>query len=222
MMNYALILLTSLIAATTTAAQKESNTSACQEAISTQTFNCNCNNPQPAMCPDCPQTCEASSYASPALSSEEVARSKPHQLPSYQWIKNSTFHPVLVYCTATTHCSSCSQGDIGWMRVADFDMSDPNQDCPQGFKQFSTPTRSCGRTLSSGGCQSMHFKTHGVEYSKVCGRVIGYQAGSPSGFSTPRVSSVIDNAYIEGVSVTHMDPSPENTSGVSQMLCSRW
>ena len=164
------------------------------------TFNCNCNNPQnkKEASPDHDAT---NSYISPALSCQEIARSKPHQLPSYQWIKNSTFHPVMVYCTAATQC--CSQGDVGWMRVANFDMSDPNQDCPQGFKQFSTPTRSCGRTLSTGGCQSMHFKSHGVQYSKVCGRVIGYQVGSTSGFYTPRQSSVIDNAYIEGVSITH-------------------
>ena len=109
----------------------------------------------------------------------------------------------MVYCTATTQCSSCNQGDVGWMRIANFDMSDPNQDCPQGFKQFSTPTWSCERTLSRGGCQSMHFKTQGVEYSKICGRVIGYQVGSTSGFYTLRLPSVIDNAYIEGVSITH-------------------
>ena len=200
-MKYTLILLASLLAAAS--ALEESNSSACQGAISMPTFNCNCNNPQPAECPDSPQIHDTSSYTSPAQSCEDVARSKPYQLPSYQWIKNSTFHPVMVYCTATTQCSSCSQGDVGWMRIANFDMSDPNQDCPQGFKQFSTPTRSCGRTLSRGGCQSMHFKTQGVEYSKVCGRVIGYQVGSTSGFYTPRLPNVIDNAYIEGVSVTH-------------------
>ena len=161
-MKYTLILLTSLIAVTI--ALHTSNISDCQIYMPTfkPTFKCNC------------RASEASSYASPAQSCEKVVLSKPYQLPSYQWIKNSTSDPVLVYCTAATQCSSCSQGGVGWMRVANFDMSDPNQDCPQGFKQFSTPTRSCGRTLSSGGCQSMHFKTQGVEYSKVCGRVIGY------------------------------------------------
>ena len=89
------------------------------------------------------------------------------------------------------------------MRIANFDMSNPNQDCPQGFKLYSTPIRSCGRTLTSGGCQSMHFSSQGVEYSKVCGRVIAYQFGSPTGFRTPRLPSVIDGAYIEGVSITH-------------------
>ena len=49
----------------------------------------------------------------------------------------------------------------------------------------------------------MHFSTQGVKYSKVCGRVIAYQVGSPSGFYTPRTKNVIDDAYIDGVSVTH-------------------
>ena len=89
------------------------------------------------------------------------------------------------------------------MRVANFDMSIPNQDCPHGFKLYSTPIRSCGRTLTSGGCQSMHFSSQGVEYSKVCGRVIAYQFGTPSGFYNPRLPSIIDNVYIEGVSITH-------------------
>ena len=201
-MKYTLILLALLIAATS--ALEESNSSACQGAISMPTFNCNCNNPHPAECPDIPQIYEASSYTSPAQSCEEVAQSKPYQLPSYQWIKNSTYHTVMVYCTAATQC--CSQGDVGWMKVADFDMADPHQDCPPGFQERSAPARCCGRTLNTGGCQSMVFQTQGVTYSKVCGRVISYQYGSPSGFYTPRSgsnSSSIDHAYLEGVSITH-------------------
>ena len=113
-----------------TSALEDTNTSTCQGTISMPTFNCNCNNPQnkPAECPDSPQTCEASSYASPAQSCEEVARSKPHQLPTYQWIKHFTFHPVMVYCIAATQC--CSKGDLGWMNVVDFDKINPNQHCP--------------------------------------------------------------------------------------------
>ena len=203
-MKYTLMLLTSLMAATS--ALEESNSSACQGAISMPTFNCNCNNPpnKQAVSPGNRQTCEASSYESPALSCEEVAQSKPRQLPSYQWIKNSTFDPVMVYCTAATQC--CTQGDVGWMKVADFDMSDPHQDCPPGFQERSAPSRCCGRTLNMGGCQSMVFQTQGVTYSKVCGWVIGYQYGSPSGFYTPGAGSnrnSIDHVYLEGVSITH-------------------
>ena len=167
------------------------------------TFNCNCNNPQSkpaeAKCTDSPQTCEASSYASPAQSCEEVARSKPYQLPSYQWIKNSTFHPVMVYCTAATQCFS--KGDLGWMNVADFDMTNPNQHCPSGFNQYNSPIRACGRTLNTGGCQSLHFPIQGVSYYKVCGQIIGYQLGTPSAFSSG--STNIEGAYVDGISITH-------------------
>ena len=142
------------------------------------------------------------SFKSPAQSREEIARANPNGLCSHQWIKNSTNNPVMVYCTATTSDQSALE-DVGYMKVANFDMSDANQDCHQGFKLISTPVRSCGRTINAAGCQSMHFGTQGVQYSRVCGRVIGYQIGSPSGFYTPRVSNTIDNAYVEGVSITH-------------------
>ena len=196
-MKYTLILLASLMAATS--ALEESNSSACQGTISMPTFNCNCNNPQPAECPDSPQTHETSSNTSPALSCEDVARSKSNQLPSYQWIKNSTFNPVMVYCTAATQC--CSQGDVGWMKVADFDMTNLHQHCPPGFKQYNNPIRACGRTLNTGGCQSLYFPIQGVSYRKVCGQIIGYQVGTPSAFSSG--STNIEGAYVDGVSITY-------------------
>ena len=195
-----LIFLTSLMAAV---AQEGPNSTQCLGTVAMPTFNCNCNHPKEDKVdrPEVERMNTVGTYASPGDSCEEIALTKPHQLPSYQWIKNCTFDSVLVYCTASTQC--CSQGDVGWMRVANFDMSNPNQDCPQGFQLYSTPIRSCGRTLTSGGCQSMHFDTQGVEYSKVCGRVIAYQFGTPSGFYNPRLPSSIDNVYIEGVSITH-------------------
>ena len=42
-----------------------------------------------------------------------------------------------------------------------------------------------------------------VTYSGVCGRVIGYQFGSPDGFSRPnnKIKKLTD-AYLDGVSIT--------------------
>lgn len=163
------------------------------------TLSCNCNCQGPQDSPRVEQTSDIGTYTSPAPSCQEIARSKAHQLPSYQWIKNSTCDPVMVFCSVATQC--CSQGDVGWMRVANFDMSDSNQNCPQGFSQRSSPIRACGRTLRSGGCQSMYFSAGGVKYSKICGQVIGYQFGTPSAFSGG--STNIDGAYVDGVSITH-------------------
>ena len=91
------------------------------------------------------------------------------------------------------------------MRVADVNMTDPNQQCPGEFRLISQSNkRVCGRNLQTGGCNSATFATHGVRYRKVCGRVIGYQYGNPSGFYTPHYgSNAIDGQYLEGVSLTH-------------------
>ena len=93
------------------------------------------------------------------------------------------------------------------MRVVDLDMTDSNQSCPDGFRLVSRtapPLRTCGRP-GPAGCESTTFPTHGIEYSRVCGRVIAYQDRTPDGFfpyATGRVTD-IDDHYVAGVSLTH-------------------
>ena len=94
------------------------------------------------------------------------------------------------------------------MRVANLDMTDPNQNCPAGFRlvnRTSAPLRTCGRP-GPVGCVSTTFQTYGVEYSHVCGRVIGYQDRTPDAFAPYADSSggmTIDSYYVNGVSFTH-------------------
>ncbi len=45
------------------------------------------------------------------------------------------------------------------------------------------PLRTCGRVEGRAGCTSTTYSTYGVEYSKVCDRIIAYQNGSPDGFT---------------------------------------
>ena len=49
------------------------------------------------------------------------------------------------------------------------------------------------------------FPVNGIEYSHVCGRIVAYQLGSPSGFGPP-LSSSIDRDYVAGISLTHGQP----------------
>ena len=98
---------------------------------------------------------------------------------------------------------SCSTPS-GWMRVAELNMTDPQEHCPSGFRTITSPKRMCGRP-SGPGCASVTFPVNGVHYSRVCGRVIGYQYFSMGAF-TPyyRVQSrTIDDIYVDGVSLTH-------------------
>ena len=47
---------------------------------------------------------------------------------------------------------------------------------------------------------STTFPVHGIEYSQVCGRIIGYQYGSPDAFYN---QVTLDDDYVDGISLTH-------------------
>ena len=52
---------------------------------------------------------------------------------------------------------------------------------------------------------STTFPVHGIEYSQVYGRVIGYQDKTPDAFSPyyDNRSLTIDDSYVNGISLTH-------------------
>ena len=125
----------------------------------------------------------------------------------YYWIKaaNSSRTPVKVYCDMERAC--CGNTSSGWMRVANIDMTDSTQQCPDGFRLINRtepPLRTCGRPVGHhSGCVSTIFPVHGIQYSRVCGRIIGYQLGPPVAFSYAFQGIGIDSHYIEGISLTH-------------------
>ena len=87
-------------------------------------------------------------------------------------------------------------GGSGWRLVAFLDMTDPNQICPQSWRLYDQDSvRACGRQISSGvSCDSVQYSPNGYEFAQVCGRITGYQYGSPDGLGTPST---------DGVSVTY-------------------
>ena len=94
---------------------------------------------------------------------------------------------------------SCGSGQ--WYRVAHLNMSDPAQRCPSAWAENNTTgVRTCGRPLSSHGSCPATFYPTGRQYSRVCGRVIGYQYGSTDAFFY--WTEPIDSYYVYGVSVT--------------------
>ena len=116
-----------------------------------------------------------------------------------------------VYCDmAQRNCSGNSTK--GWARIANLDMTDPNQNCPAGFRLVSRtepPLRTCGRSVC--GVMSTTFPTYGIEYSRVCG-VVGYQFGHPDAFAPyarrlasydGRHATTNNSCYAEGFILTH-------------------
>ena len=91
-------------------------------------------------------------------------------------------------------------------RVANVDMSVPSMRCPNGYATRTSP-RSCHKHSSSA-CSSAYFPTFKQFFKKVCGKIIGYQKGSPDAFSpySRHPSKTVDHAYVDGVSVTYNNP----------------
>ena len=102
---------------------------------------------------------------------------------------------------------SCG-GSTGWRRVAYLNMSDPSQQCPSVWQEITTPHRVCGRRSTSASCEGLTYSTGSEQYDQVCGRIIGYQIGTPYAFIPyPHGSGAsIDGVYVIGVSVTHGSP----------------
>ena len=108
---------------------------------------------------------------------------------------------VQVYCDMEgTNCG----GEGGWTRVAYVNMSQSGTTCPQGLTQRHFNEKNyCGRNII--GCQSTVFPTHGLSYSRVCGRLRGYQYGGPDAFNTSIIEhyTSVDSNYVDGVSITY-------------------
>ena len=113
----------------------------------------------------------------------------------YYWV-GEIGSAVRVYCNMSLTCGNLTGG---WMRMANIDMTNTSQNCPSGLSLTTSPKRVCD--ITSIGCVSNNFDIHGVQYSHICGRVIGYQHYINYGFL--HHSRGIDSYYVDGVSLTH-------------------
>ena len=138
---------------------------------------------------------------SPASSCKEIDPSSPS---GFYWIKAGNGSSIRVYCDMTRTCGGITGG---WMQVANIDMTNSSHTCPQGLKTLTSQKRLCGINITgSGGCSSSMFATHGVKYTHVCGKIIGYQNAATGAFYdyNRHVNSyTINDTYVTGVSLTH-------------------
>ena len=99
-----------------------------------------------------------------------------------------------------------SCGGHGWRPVAHLDMRVEGTTCPYGWAKTYYSIATCGR--SSPGrriCDSAFFNVSGGEYSRICGKIRGYQFGFVLAFnnSISDPSVTIDQYYVDGISLTH-------------------
>ena len=143
-----------------------------------------------------------------ATSCKELYQCNP-ALPSGYYNITTPQGAERVYCEMNT--TNCGNITGGWMRAAYIDMTNENNTCPQGLTYTVVDsTRMCTRShTGSVDCSSpVTFPTHGVSYTKVCGRARGYQYYAPHAFYDYHNNgqTTLDSAYVSGLSVTYGSP----------------
>ena len=137
----------------------------------------------------------------PASSCKEILELPPPSPSGLYWIRGTDNGPKHMYCDMEKSCKGVAGG---WMRLASIDMTDTSSNCPSGLRTLTSPRRLCAKNIDSAGCSSVVFPVQGVKYSRVCGKIIGYQQGSPDAFSPyDRQNQTIDSHYVDGISLTH-------------------
>ena len=109
-----------------------------------------------------------------------------------------------IHLSMSGYIHACN-GAPGWRRVAFINMTDTSYNCPTGLNLTSYSKRTCGRSHTTyGGCSSTTFSVGGLPYSRVCGRIRGYQFGVTGVFwAYANRNQGIDGYYVDGVSLTH-------------------
>ena len=130
------------------------------------------------------------------------------------WIQTTTgVHQV--YCDMELECGGHKGG---WMRIADVDTRRGDQ-CPGGWVK-SSQHNSCKANGIAAGCYSNNFDTLSTKYTKVCGKIIGYQEGSmdafypsarahgriPTDYVPDTMSRSLDGVYVDGISISLGSP----------------
>ena len=161
--------------------------------------------PQGAQGPQGPPGKDASCGQCPMITStscKDVFEKNPDN-PDGFYMLTAGNEAKMVYCKKD--CGDCNNTDVGWRRVAMIDMTDDAGECPSGVDTVTTLSgaRVCASPTGRG-CVSFSFSSSG-KYTKVCGQALGLAFGSPDGMDTSFGS--IDNAYVDGASVTQNNNS---------------
>ena len=138
----------------------------------------------------------------PAASCREIKELSPTAPSGYYWLRGTGDSSVHMYCDMSRSCGGITGG---WMRVAKLNMTNSSHTCPAGLKLLTTPKRLCAMNIDGGGCSSATFNLHGIRYTHVCGKIIGYQQVSTDAFGPYYHNRrlTINDGYVDGISLTH-------------------
>ncbi len=130
--------------------------------------------------------------------SQALSKDSSYLSGNYIW-RSSTGALRSVYCDMNNTFGGDSKG---WMRVSKLNVNK----CPPGLMaRTSGAIKTCVVTKDNAGCTPIVYSTSKISYTKITGRIRGYQMGTLDGFiginSRPRSMNVSAN-YVDCVSVT--------------------
>ena len=109
----------------------------------------------------------------------------------------------------------CGLGE--WRQVAYLNMCDLSQQWSSTWREYNTSgVRACRRPSASGGSCAATTYLINFQYRRVCGRVIGYQFGSPDAFSPQEITN---ETHVDGIIITCGSPREHvwtYTAGVTE------
>ena len=138
----------------------------------------------------------------PAASCAALPPSSPS---GYYYVRDSDRLPSLRYCDMTRTCGNITGG---WTRVVKLDMTDRSQQCPQELTERllegeSSVLRWCSKNSEVGSCTSVFFSINLPSYSRVCGKIIGYQGGSLDSFVPAGSAETIEEGFVDGITLLY-------------------
>ncbi len=145
--------------------------------------------------------CPGADDFNPASSCQQILDCDPSSPSGDYWLETLSGTQLLRTCDMNITCGNVTGG---WLRIVNVDTRVNGVQCPGtlGEVGFSGGLNVCRRTAEEAGCSEAFFITN-TSYSQVCGKVIGYQVAATDTFGPNTRSRGIDDAYLDGVSLTY-------------------
>ena len=157
-------------------------------------------------------------------SCKNIKAAEPSSQTGYYPMIDSSGNFFGMYCNMDTLCGSGG----GWSRIGFLNMSDYRQKCPDNWEEYTKDTggiRTCRRSTDGASCDSVVIPSLDIQYTEICGRVVGYQYASVDAVYTASYRKNINSYYVDGVSITRGTPRQHVwtlMAGVNQNGVTNW
>ena len=139
-----------------------------------------------------------------ATSCQQILQFRPNTPSGNYWIRTNS---GLTHTSCNMNATECGPG--AWTVITSLDMTKSGSSCPSGLHYFKSYSKTGCRKNAHMGCSSVTFFTNENSYSKICGKIVGYQHGSTDAFKLyyARTPTRLEDQYVDGISLTFNSPN---------------